>query len=714
MLLITELVSAICLCRSFREERRLKIVKDGLHICVADIRNKIFEAGLLKPDERIVLVAGSCVLLEHFTGKKYSYRMVDLCTMNPKHLFTRRKPLTESGHQRAAETMLAQASIQGRNMELKDSSTRARELLTHIFCDILPEHGMVLRENQHSLACSILDAMEKRKVALCEAEVGTGKTHAYIVAAVLYRLFHLGCQPAVISTSTVALQKALTEEYIPQISAILLEHHILQTPLTCAVRKGKNHYACDSRVKTYMSSIRNNNCLEDQELLEILMAVFTGGCPVDLDSLPVTSYVKKRICVERCQRTCRFSGICRYRTFVRRSGNPDMDFLVVNHNLVLADVLSQKSGRDRLFPECCVLIFDESHKLMETARQMYGVRLERMEIERLAINIRRAACTHPDKSRMILMCEEIRLQNSMLFESIESRMGTESGYDYGEIRISSGSVVLMNSMIRILKHMSMTFYSAEPKTHTHKRISSRIDRMVEVLLVLKDYEKSIYWLETTGPSASCLCSLPRQLDNMLYEDIWKGNRPCILTSATMSVDGDFTRFMGRSGVDLLGRNRLLTVSKASPFDYQNHALLYLPADMPFPNVRSRDYMEAVLERLERLIRQTWGHTLVLFTSYRMMEDTYRRLVDRTRDYPVFTMGKGRLEAMEAFRKSGNGVLLASDSAGEGIDLAGDILAALPDMPVTDQIGDVGSFILDHKGKSYFRRAQGIGQGEELI
>jgi len=38
---------------------------------------------------------------------------------------------------------------------------------------------------------------------------------------------------------------------------------------------------------------------------------------------------------------------------------------------------------------------------------------------------------------------------------------------------------LMNSMIRILKNMSMTFYSTEPKTHTHKRISSRIDRMME-------------------------------------------------------------------------------------------------------------------------------------------------------------------------------------------------------------------------------------------
>ena len=45
-------------------------------------------------------------------------------------------------------------------------------------------------------------------------------------------------------------------------------------------------------------------------------------------------------------------------------------------------------------------------------------------------------------------------------------------------------------------------------------------------------------------------------------------------------------------------------------------------------------------------------------------------------YPHLRMGKGRLDAIDAFRKSGNGVLCASDSAGEGIDLAGDILSSL--------------------------------------
>lgn len=50
--------------------------------------------------------------------------------------------------------------------------TRASELLAPIFYDILPEYGLVLRENKLSLFLTILEAMERQKVSLCEAEVG--------------------------------------------------------------------------------------------------------------------------------------------------------------------------------------------------------------------------------------------------------------------------------------------------------------------------------------------------------------------------------------------------------------------------------------------------------------------------------------------------------------------------------------------------------------
>lgn len=648
------------------------MMSDGSNICMADIWNKIYEAGLLRSDERMVLIAGSCVLLEHFTGKKYSYRMVNLCEIKAKHLFSKKKPLTESGYRRAAETMLAQASPEGRR-EIGDSHTRAGNLLNHIFCNILPGHGMALRENQLSLAHSMLEAMEMGKVALCEAEVGTGKTHAYIVAAILYRLFYGIRQPVVISTSTVALQKALTEQYIPHISDILMEHRIINKPLAFVVRKGKNHYACDSRVKTYLSSIEHNNRLEDQELIESLIAIFTGDSSIDLDALPITNYVKERICVEHCYGTCEFASLCRYRTFLRKSGQSDMDFLIVNHNLALADVLCQKSGKSRLFPEHCALIFDEAHKLPETARDMYGTRFESAELERLAVNIYRAIGNHPDRRRIILLCEEMLRQNAILFEKLKDNIKKQC--NDSETIVTSDIRTVMDILTTILKSLSVLFYTADLKNHTYRRLVSRIDQKHDLIRMLGDYIQSIYWMENSG-GISCLCSLSKHLDFMLYEDIWNNDKPYILTSATLSVDGDFTHFMNQTGIDLLGIRQIMTVSKTSPFDYQNHALLYLPTDMPIPNVKNANYVDAVLARLIDLINRTHGHTLVLFTSYRMMEIAYKKLTVQITDYPIFSMGKGRLETIETFRKSGNGILLASDSAGEGIDLAGDILSSL--------------------------------------
>ena len=103
----------------------------------------------------------------------------------------------------------------------------AEELLNFLFDEVLPRHGMALRIKQKELSLEMLQALQEDKLALCEAEVGTGKTHAYILALTVHNLYSDKKAPAVISTSTIALQKALTEEYIPQISGILLEHHVI-------------------------------------------------------------------------------------------------------------------------------------------------------------------------------------------------------------------------------------------------------------------------------------------------------------------------------------------------------------------------------------------------------------------------------------------------------------------------------------------------------
>ena len=100
-----------------------------------------------------------------------------------------------------------------------------------------------------------------------------------------------------------------------------------------------------------------------------------------------------------------------------------MDFQIANHNLVLADVLSRKGGRNRLLPEHGILILDEAHKLLEAARQMYGASLEDVELERVAASIARAVAGRPEKRAALPLCEEMLGLNAALFEDLKKSAG---------------------------------------------------------------------------------------------------------------------------------------------------------------------------------------------------------------------------------------------------------------------------------------------------
>ena len=91
----------------------------------------------------------------------------------------------------------------------------SHRIAEQIFREILPRHGMAVREEQIALCHEILDTLYNKEISLCEAGVGIGKTLAYLVACILWQM-HRPSQlkmPVVISTSSVALQDAILNEY---------------------------------------------------------------------------------------------------------------------------------------------------------------------------------------------------------------------------------------------------------------------------------------------------------------------------------------------------------------------------------------------------------------------------------------------------------------------------------------------------------------------
>lgn len=527
----------------------------------------------------------------------------------------------------------------------------AEELLAFIFEEILPQYEMPLRKEQEEFALFILDSLLYRKLALAEAGVGTGKTHAYLIASIVYNLYTDNRQPVIIATSTVALQEAIVNLYLPQMSKILTKSGILDHRLTFTTRKGKMHYICDKRLGHYIREASEKGNVEP--LLKKMENA--GWKEIDLDRWKIPPYIKKRICVQRCTQSCPARSICRYRMLLKDGKSQKYDYQIVNHGYVLGDMMREKEGKMSQLPEYDVLIFDEAHKLRDTARQMYGITLS----ERKLLNLTRPL----DEGTENMRKKKRRLMGKMfaLFEA------------EGESRISSA--------VRDL-FQELAAYQNQPETSAEngKRdlmIQNLCSRLMPKLSVMRN-DDQILWKERTGNGDCLICSLSNKLNGILYRDIWANQKRKVVTSGTMSVCGDFSRFKTATGIGLHPvESRIREISKSSPYRYEDNAVLYIPKNLPRPRARDRRYVKAIAKEVRRLINVTAGHTLVLVTSYWMLDQLAYQLAGKEPvGFPVYVMKRGMPGVLEQFRQSGNGVLLAGDPAGEGIDLPGDIVSSV--------------------------------------
>jgi ATP-dependent DNA helicase DinG len=143
--------------------------------------------------------------------------------------------------------------------------------------------------------------------------------------------------------------------------------------------------------------------------------------------------------------------------------------------------------------------------------------------------------------------------------------------------------------------------------------------------------------------------------------------------------------------------KLRETTHQSPFDYQNNTLLYISECTPKPDNRNKTYIAAITSEIERLIRAAHGHAAVLFTSYDAMGRVYAELGKRELPFPMFRLDKGGVKEIERFKQSGNGVLFASGSMWEGIDVPGDALSMLIIVRLPFQVPDA---IGEYERKQY--------------
>ncbi len=642
-----------------------------IDLCVCDAENKLYENNLIGTNDKVIFVTGNCAVTECFGNGYFTYYAVNLCSLKKKCLSKRKSPIRGDRYERLAQKA-EKLDINKNDMTMITTRyDRAYNLLRHIFSYIFPTEGFLFRKSQLDLATEMLNSLETKSVALMEAEVGTGKTYAYIIAVVIYNLFHKVNSTTLISTSTIALQKAITEEYIPQISSILMKYRIIRKPLDFVVRKGKSHYICDVKLKTYLSSLEKNKSQRDEVLVKTLKKLlFASEHEIDLDTYQLTRYVKSKICVpNKCNELCSRYDTCRFISFTNDCLYHKYYFQIANHNYVFADIGNYRP----LLPKYKVIIFDEAHKLYDVAKQMYGCYLSTAEFAELITYIERCNAKSLNNFCGLINDSYINLFRRMS----ESHDIAEHFSIRRDVNIDDYCIGYIKNIIEILECVADTVYDCdEIKIHIKKRrirkMALNIKNKLEIFLAP---QQLVTWYEYNN-NVYRLCAIPKDLSKQIYTNLWDREVLSVLTSGILSVNGDFGLIKSKLGMDYMYSDKIAETSKKSPFDYKQNALIYIPEYIPFPNVKREGYIKAVTNEIDRLLKATYGHSLVLFTSYRLMEIVFNNISKNKYDYPFFIMGRGRIDALYDFKISGNGVLFASDAAGEGVDIVGDTLSNL--------------------------------------
>lgn len=305
--------------------------------------------------------------------------------------------------------------------------------------------------------------------------------------------------------------------------------------------------------------------------------------------------------------------------------SPAFDLQIANHNFVMANVLNTKSGRKRLLPFYQAVIFDEAHKIADTARQMYGTFRSDLEVPGLIAYIAPQKMKEK-QSRLILTghCDHILRYHQMIFRELGRNIpgaGTAKDRARYKADFSPGCITTIKELIRQLSALAGLFgKSGNRLLHSRFRnIRLSCKNIIRKLETFLQNDGIICWLEAQNGGGYCLCSIPKDLNKLLHKDLWDSGIPCILTSGTLSVGGCFSHIKQSTGIDLLPPGRILETSKPSPFDYKRNTLLYIPENIPFPDLREEAYLAAVVKEVETLIKISCGHALILFTSYRLME-----------------------------------------------------------------------------------------------
>lgn len=532
--------------------------------------------------------------------------------------------------------------------------------------------GFAERPGQLDMADAIEKTLEEENNLVIEAGTGVGKTLAYLVPSIQ------SGKKTLVSTGTRNLQDQIFDRDLPQV----LKN--LDVNMDIALLKGRANYLCLHRME--LAEVEGR--FADRESALMLGQVKRWSsrtadgdlnhCPDLAEDSPLIPMITSSS--DNCLgSTCPSFESCYIMKARRRA--LEADLVVVNHHLLFADLAMRQDGFSELLPQCDIIILDEAHQIPETASRFLGKNLSSRQLKLLATDCRQEASQASGVLQIVLSdCENLELNIRKFQLDCQVAQGRHAWKNV-KSRLADKLDKLKSALAGLVKTLDSVKESSPGLEACFKR-----GREARQLLDEMDSgnDQNILWMEAENQFFS-FNSTPVNVADPLSK--FRESLPAswILTSATLSIAGDFNHFLTRTGLE-----ETPAISVDSPFDYWHNTVLYHPPDMPKPG--RDEYYQAFVEASLPVLEISRGRAFLLFTSHRALKYC-AELFRQQCDYPLFVQGEGsRAELLTGFLDSGNGLLLGAASFWEGVDVPGQALScviieklpfAAPDDPVLE-------------------------------
>ena len=545
-----------------------------------------------------------------------------------------------------------------------------------IFEQIYKNEGFKKREEQLKIAHFVYESLKNSKIGMIEAPTGTGKSLSYLVPAVLFAKENN--KRVVISTNTINLQRQLILKDIPFLQKFM--------DFNVEIALGRNNYICKRKVENAINSgnlfLFENDAYK--ELKEFILQAEEGS--------KNEFFSQKRNLTEEgwnafaslslscAHKNCPYykKGCFFYRARKRLS---QADIIVANHHIVFSHSIMKNA---EILPEFDAIIFDEAHNIEKNATNYYTQTVSSNEIISLLnmLYIRKkrkesGLLARFEDNSIKRDTEETRKNLETLFRKIAEKVEKETKIDKNNIKDFKEDIILMLDIIDgfLITLKEFVANLNESEAVDIKSIYTAIYEnrdLLERFLNIEEEESNIFWIKRFNQSIHFNIT-PIYIDKALEEFVYSELSSILFVSATLTVNNTFDFFKKSVGIEQAEG----FIAKTS-FDYKNNCRMFTVEDML--NVENRDFSKAAADAIVDISEALEGNkgALILFTSYKMLNDVYNHAKERIKDNGFSTLKQGELDNFKLLSKfkKGRSFLFATSSFWEGVDVKGEGLSVL--------------------------------------